>query len=64
MEGYSLLDTLENVGSLNESIICKIAIQMVQCFQEYYEKFNENYGDICPCDVMFDKKGGLKVNNT
>ena len=62
MQGYSLQDIIENVGALNESILCKMAIQITQCFQEYNESFAESYGDVCTCDVLFDKKGSLKVN--
>jgi serine/threonine protein kinase len=61
MQGFSLQDILENVGCLNESIICKMAIQIIQCYQEYNEKMGENYPELCTCDILFDKKGNLKV---
>lgn len=62
MQGFSLQDILENIGCLNESIICKMAIQIIQSFHEYNEKMGENYPDLCSCDILFDKKGNLKVN--
>ncbi len=62
MQGFSLQDILENVGSLNESIMCKMAIQIMQCFHEFNDKFGEKYSDLCTCDILFDKKGSLKVS--
>ncbi len=61
MSGFSLQDLIENVGILNESVICKIAIQIIQSIQEYKEKFSEDYGEFCGCDVLFDKSGVVKV---
>ena len=26
-----------------------------------YQKFLNDYKDFCPCDILFDKKGSLKV---
>jgi hypothetical protein len=62
MEGHSLTDLIENIGSLNEANLCKIAIQIIQSFNEFNEKFHDNYfAELCSCDLLFDKKGNLKV---
>jgi hypothetical protein len=62
MPGYSLQNMIENVGSMNESVLCKMTIQILQCLQEYREKFLSKYAEFCPCDILFDRKGNLKVN--
>ncbi len=62
MPGYSLQNMLENVGSMNESVLCKMTIQILQCLQEYREKFLAKYAEFCPCDILFDRKGNLKVS--
>ena len=61
MRGYSLQDIINNVGSLPESIIRDIAIQLIDSLEEYNEYFSEDYGELCTCDILFDKNGKLKV---
>lgn len=61
MQGYSLQDLIENIGALNEAVLCKIAIQITQCLNDYNQKMMEDYGEFCTCDVLFDKHGNLKV---
>jgi hypothetical protein len=61
MDGYSLGDIIENFGSLNEPLIKKICNSLLKCFAEYEEKFLEDYGELCPCNILFDKYGNLKV---
>ena len=61
MDGYSLGDIIENFGSLNEPLIEKICNSLLKCFAEYEEKFLEDYGELCPCNILFDKYGNLKV---
>lgn len=63
MQGYSLQDILDAVGSLNESVLCKMAIQIVQCLHEYNEKFSEDFGNFATGDILFDKVGNLKVSH-
>ena len=62
MEGYSLSDIIENFGTLNESLLQKISCSLLNCLAEYEENFVEDFGDICPCNILFDKYGNLKVN--
>jgi hypothetical protein len=61
MPGFSVNDIIENIGSLNESILCKLAIQIIQSLNEYNEKFMDDYCEFCSCDILFDKDGNLKV---
>ena len=61
MDGYSLAEILENFGSLNETLIHKITKDILNCFREYEDLYLEDYGEICPCNILFDKYGKLKV---
>jgi hypothetical protein len=61
MIGYSLKDIIEFAGCVNESILQKIAYQLLTCLNEYNELFNEDFGKFCICDIFFDKQGNLKV---
>jgi hypothetical protein len=61
MQGYSLLDNLESIGILPESILKKISSQVLLAFEEYNDKFKEDYGELCVCDILFDKDGNIKV---
>jgi serine/threonine protein kinase len=63
-QGSSLCEIIENVGSLNEAALCRIAIQIIQALSEFNEKKMEDYGEFCLCDVVFDKEGNLKVKIT
>jgi hypothetical protein len=63
MDGYSLGDIIENFGTLNENLLQKISYSLLNCLFEYEEKFHEDFGDICPCNILFDKYGNLKVIN-
>jgi len=61
MEGFSLGDLIENFGTLNENLMQKIAGSLLNCLAEYEENFSEDFGEICPCNILFDKYGNLKV---
>ena len=61
MEGYSLQDLINNVGCLNEELLNKIIIQIIDCLQEYQDKYKVEYKEFCPCDIVFDKNCNLKV---
>jgi hypothetical protein len=61
LEGYSLQDLINNVGCLNEDILKPVLLKIIDTLVDYTEKFNSDYKDICPCDILFDKKGNLKV---
>lgn len=61
MEGLSLGDIIENFGTLNENLLQKIALSLLNCLSEYEDNFIEDFGDICPCNILFDKYGNLKV---
>lgn len=61
MDGFSLGDILENIGCLNENLLKKIAEGILTCFSEYEDIFIEDYGEFCPCNILFDKYGNLKV---
>lgn len=61
LEGYSLQDLINNVGCLNEDIVKQVLLKVIETLCDYTEKFNSEYKDICPCDILFDKKGNLKV---
>jgi hypothetical protein len=63
LDGYSLTDLMEQMGSLNEANLCKLTIQLVHSFSEYEEKFGTSYGELCACEILFDKSGNLKVTN-
>jgi len=62
MNGYSLQDLIENIGALNEEMLRSIAIQILESFEEYNNKFMTDYGELCPCEILFDKHGHVKVN--
>ena len=62
MDGFSLGDVIENFGSLSENLIQKICFSLLRCWAEYEEKYLEDYGELCPCSILFDKYGNLKVN--
>lgn len=61
LEGFSLQDLVNNIGSITEDILKPIILKIVESLMEYNEKFSADYRDICPCDIVFDKKGNLKV---
>ncbi len=61
MEGYSLADIMENFGSLNENLMQKIGSSLLSCLAEFEDLFVEDFGEICPCHILFDKYGNLKV---
>ena len=61
MAGYSLKDLIEFVGCSNESILQKIAFQILNCLEEYNDKFSDDFGEFCICDILFDKYGNIKV---
>lgn len=63
MDGYSLGDIIENFGSLNENLLQKIACQLLNSLGEFEEMLLEDYGDICPCNILFNKYGIMKVCN-
>lgn len=64
MDGFSLGDVIENLGSLNENLIQKIIVSLLECLADYEEKYLEDFGELCPCNILFDKNGNLKVNFT
>jgi hypothetical protein len=61
MDGYALTDLIEQIGCLNEAILCKLSIQIIQCILEYEEKFSNFYKNLCTCEILFSKEGNLKV---
>ncbi len=61
--GLTLLEVIEHTGAINENLLNKIANQLLTCFEEYRDKSNKDYGDICMCDIYFDRNGSLKVIN-
>jgi hypothetical protein len=61
MRGYSLQDIIENNCSLPEHILQNITIQLLEAMEEYKHFFNNDYGEICSCDILFDKHGKLKI---
>lgn len=52
---------INSVGCINEDILKPIILKTIESLLDYGEKFNADYRDICPCDIVFDKKGNLKV---
>lgn len=62
MQGLSLQEMIESVGVFDESLLCKIAFGLFKSLDEYNEKFISDYGEICSCDVFFDKDANIKVN--
>ena len=61
MNGFSLLNTIENCGCINEPIIKNITMQIVDCLEEHRELVNYNYGEITLCDILLNKQGIVKV---
>ena len=61
MEGYSLSDILENFGCLSENLMQKICISIISCLNEFEDIFNDDFGEICPCNILFNKEGDIKV---
>lgn len=61
MEGYSLSDILENFGCLSENLMQKICISLLSCLVEFEDIFFEDFGEICPCNILFNKYGDMKV---
>jgi len=61
MNGYSLQDLINTVGCLNEEILRNIANQILEAFEEYNDNFLSDYGQLCPCEVLFTKEGIVKV---
>lgn len=61
MEGYSLADIMENFGCLSEHLMQKICISLLSCLVEFEDIFFEDFGEICPCNILFSKHGVLKV---
>jgi hypothetical protein len=61
MRGYSLQDIIDNIVCLPENIIQDIALQLINGMDEYNSYFSEDYGELCTCDILFDKHGKLKV---
>jgi hypothetical protein len=61
MEGYSLTDIIENFGCLSENLMQKICIDLISCLNEFEDIFLVDFGEICPCKILFDKNGDLKV---
>jgi hypothetical protein len=57
----SLSEIIEHTGPINENLLNKIANQLLTCFEEYREKNDKDYDDICLCDIYFDRNGSLKV---
>ena len=62
MNGYSLQDLIDTVGSLNEEMLRNIANQILEGFEEYNDNYLSDYGELCPCEIMFTKEGQVKVN--
>ena len=61
MEGYSLQDLILNIGCLNEDLLKPISMRIIECLLDYNIKFGTDFKDFCPCDIVFDKKGNIKV---
>ncbi len=61
MNGYSLQDLINTVGCLNEEMLRNVANQVLEAFEEYNDKFLADYGEFCPCEILFDKEGKIKV---
>lgn len=61
LEGYSLQDLINNTGCLNEEILCAICSKIIESLLQFQQKFGIDYLDFCPCDIIFDKNGNLKV---
>ena len=61
MEGYSLADIIENFGCLSENLMQNICISLLSCLAEFEDNFLEDFGEICPCNILFNKYGDLKV---
>ena len=61
MDGCSLTDLIDQIGCMNEAILCRLSIQIIQTFSEYEDKFLCFYKDLCSCEILFDKAGNLKV---
>jgi ferredoxin-thioredoxin reductase catalytic subunit len=64
MEGFSLQDMINNVGCLNEDILKPILLKVVDCLTDYGVKYGDDYKEFCPCKIVFDKRGNLKVINS
>lgn len=62
MNGYSLQDLINSACCINEEILRSIASQILDAFQEYTDKYLVDYGDICPCQILFTKEGYVKVS--
>ena len=61
MDSFSLQDTIDNIGCLNESIIKNLTLQIVDSLEEHLELLNNNYGEITLCDILLNKHGIVKV---
>jgi hypothetical protein len=61
MNGNSLQDFIEKTGCVNEYILQKITNCILNSLEEYNEFFSINYGEICTCDIFFDKTCNIKV---
>lgn len=61
INGGSLQNLLESVGSLPEGAIVSIASQLLHGVDELHTKGQTPHGAIAPTQVLLTRKGGLKV---
>jgi|LauGreDrversion4_2_1035121.scaffolds.fasta_scaffold2865361_2 hypothetical protein len=61
MNGFSLQDTIENVGCLSECMVKGLTGQIIDALEEHFDILGINYGEISLCDVMLNKDGVVKV---
>lgn len=64
MNGFSLQETVENIGCLSEPLIRNISLQLVDSLDEHLELLGSNYGELSLCDILLNKTGLLKVLRT
>jgi hypothetical protein len=58
----SLFDIINYTGCISEELLQNIAIQILEAFEEYNDKFLMDFGEFCPCKIVFNNDGNLKVN--
>jgi serine/threonine protein kinase len=62
MNGGSLLNLLESVGALPESILVYIAQNVLKGLDFLHNQANMSHNGLTMSQIMFDREGSVKVN--
>lgn len=62
MNGGSLQDLLENIGSLNERSLKDLAMQVISALFTLHINYSICHGNLSPSQILFDKSGLLKLS--